>query len=77
VWLAALDTFGAIYGPVCGGIYSSTFCYSIPDICEMKRVGNSSLRCAVGEAKQCAPRAVAQACGCPTAPLQGLPVCIT
>jgi hypothetical protein len=41
---AAVRSFQAIYTPVCGGVFASDVCYTIPDLCAMAKEGNPALR---------------------------------
>lgn len=40
----AVRSFQAIYTPVCGGVFASDVCYTIPDLCAMAKEGNPALR---------------------------------
>lgn len=41
---AGVRSFRAIHSPVCGGIFVRDFCYTVPDVCVMSKVGNANLR---------------------------------
>jgi hypothetical protein len=41
--MTGVQSVRAIYRPVCGGPFAADYCYSIPDLCTMRAMGNAKL----------------------------------